>query len=65
VSSILPEGETVRRAVRWISEQRREHPGRSTAELIDEAGRRFDLSPLEQLGLTRLLRDRPPPTGER
>ena len=53
--SVVPHGETLRNAVRWISEMRRSGPGRSTAELIDEAGRRFNLSPLEQMTLTRLL----------
>ena len=43
----LPEGELLRRSVRWISEQR-ESPNRpSLAELIDEAGKRFNLSPKE------------------
>jgi hypothetical protein len=43
----LPEGELIRRAVRWISEQRESAPKPSLASLIDEAGRRFNLSPKE------------------
>jgi len=41
----LPEGELLRRAVRWISEQRELVPRPSLAELIDKAGERFNLSP--------------------
>jgi hypothetical protein len=41
----LPEGELLRRAVRWISEQRELVPRPSLAELIDKAGERFSLSP--------------------
>ena len=41
----LPEGEMLRRAVRWISEQRELVPRPSLAGLIDEAGKRFNLSP--------------------
>jgi hypothetical protein len=41
----LPEGELLRRAVRWISEQRELVPRPPLAELIDEAGKRFNLSP--------------------
>jgi hypothetical protein len=41
----LPEGELLRRAVRWISEQREMVSRPSLAELIDEAGKRFNLSP--------------------
>jgi hypothetical protein len=43
----LPEGELIRRAVRWISEQRESSPKLSLAQLIDEAGKRFNLSPKE------------------
>jgi hypothetical protein len=41
----LPEGEMLRRAVRWIGEQRELGTKRPLAELIDKAGKTFDLSP--------------------
>lgn len=40
---ILPEGEGLRRAVLWLNEQEG-----YTVEAIEEASRRFDLSPEEQ-----------------
>jgi len=46
--AILPNGEHVRRAVRWISDRRYEQADLSSVALVDEAARRFDLSPLEE-----------------
>ena len=43
----LPRGAALRRAVRWLSEQRSESPGANVAALIELASMRFDLSPLE------------------
>lgn len=40
---ILPHGESLRRALRWMSEH-----GRHDAAAIDEAAQRFDLTPLEE-----------------
>ena len=45
--AILPDGEHVRRAVRWISDRRREETTVSSVKLVDEAARLFDLSPME------------------
>lgn len=44
---LLPKGETLRRAIRWISEHR-DDPGIRLADVVNEAGLRFDLSPLDQ-----------------
>jgi len=44
---LLPHGEALRRAVRWISSQRLENEKRPLGELLDEAALRFDLSPVE------------------
>lgn len=41
----LPEGEMLRRAIVWISEQRELVQKPSLIELINEAGKQFDLSP--------------------
>jgi len=43
----LPEGELLRRAIRWISERRELAPAVPLIRLIEEAGRQFDLSPKE------------------
>ncbi len=41
----LPEGEDLRRAVKWISEGLREDPDKKLFRLVEEAIFRFDLSP--------------------
>jgi hypothetical protein len=51
--AFLPEGEHVRRAVRWISDNRNDDPSRSAVALVSEAATRFDLSPLEEDWLLR------------
>ncbi len=48
--------ESSARAVRWISDQRLQGDERPLHLLIDEASRRFDLTPKEEQGLLALLR---------
>ena len=43
MSSIHPRGERLRRAIRWLSEE-----GRHDGAALEEAARRFDLTPLEE-----------------
>jgi len=53
---IPPRGEALRNAARWIAARREEEPQAHLSQLIDEAARRFDLSPSqEQLLLADLL----------
>lgn len=51
----LPEGEALRRAVRWISEQQELTPKPSILSLVEEAGKKFDLSPKDCDFLLRFL----------
>lgn len=57
---LLPEGESLRRALRWLDERAREAPGLDRAGAISEAGRRFDLTPLEEEFLLRSWKGPPP-----
>ena len=43
--SVLPEGEDLRKAVTWISEERQTDPEASLGKLIQSACMKFDLSP--------------------
>ncbi|MGO9953270.1 MAG: hypothetical protein ACLPN1_13815 [Dissulfurispiraceae bacterium] len=43
--SLLPDGEQLRKAVKWISEMRLENPGIGQAKLIADACLKFDLPP--------------------
>ncbi len=56
--SVLPEGEQMRKAVRWISAERAEHPGTSLAKLIDQACMKFDLSPKDAEVLVHFFADK-------
>ena len=44
---ILPEGDGLRAALRWVSDRRLAEPDAPRGKLIDEAALRFDLSPVE------------------
>ncbi len=44
--SIQPQGEDLRKAVKWISEERKFNPNKKIKALIEEACIQFDLSPL-------------------
>jgi hypothetical protein len=48
----------IKQAVKWIDDQLRDHPATDRAKLIDDASRRFDLSPLDADFLTRHLAER-------
>ena len=45
MSTIMPEGEAIRKAVKWISDELQEDPSKSVKKLINNAVLRFDLSP--------------------
>ena len=47
-SSLIPEGENLRRAIRWIGEQ-----SRHDSKTIETASVKFDLTPLEEAFLLR------------
>ncbi|HZO43942.1 MAG TPA: hypothetical protein VFE97_32310 [Methylomirabilota bacterium] len=50
----------IKQAVKWIEDQLQDHPGADRVKLIDEASRRFDLSPLDADFLLRQLAERAP-----
>lgn len=50
---VLPEGESIRRALKWLDDRVRDEPGLDRARAASEAARRFDLSPLEEEFLLR------------
>ena len=53
----------IKQAVKWLDEQLRERPDADRVALVDEASRRFDLSPLDQDFLARHLGERRGPAG--
>jgi hypothetical protein len=47
MSNMMPTGEDIRRAVKWISENLEASPGQSRIKLIEQAVFKFDLSPVD------------------
>lgn len=47
MAGIMPEGDALRRALKWLSERRLADAATPRTKLIDEAATRFDLNPVE------------------
>lgn len=43
--SIQPTGEDLRKAVKWVSDERKYNPGKELKAVLQEACMKFDLSP--------------------
>lgn len=54
MTTIQPKGENLRKAVKWISEERQYHPGRNYRSIIEEACLKFNLSPMDAAYLNKL-----------
>jgi len=52
---IEPQGEELRKAVKWISEERLDNPNKKTRQLIEAACLKFNLSPKDAEFLERCL----------
>jgi hypothetical protein len=52
MTTIMPEGEAIRRAVKWISGELQVDPKKSIQALVNDAVSHFDLSPKEAEFLT-------------
>jgi len=57
MATVLPEGEKIRQAVKWISAERLEDEDKPLSMLIRQAARRFNLSPKEEEYLVSFYRD--------
>ena len=45
---IMPQGEGLRRALRWLDDQVKGDPNANRGKLVGEASVRFDLTPMEE-----------------
>lgn len=52
---VQPEGEAIRKAVQWVGEERKANPGRDLNRLVEEASRKYDLSPADADFLFRMV----------
>ena len=58
MTTVQPEGEDLRKAVKWISEERKYDPQAQLSKLIEEACLKFDLSPMDAEYLLKLLKQK-------
>jgi len=56
MSTIITQSTQVKRALAFLIERRAENTGASLSALLDEAGQRFNLSPLDAQALENLFR---------
>ena len=56
MTTVQPEGEEIRRAVKWISDERQYGAEKPLVKLIEEAGLKFNLSPADQEYLINFFR---------
>jgi hypothetical protein len=59
MATILPEGEKIRQAVKWISAERLEDETKTLSVLIGQAALKFNLSPKDEDYLNSFYRDSP------
>jgi hypothetical protein len=64
MKDVLPKGQKVRKAVRWISDERLCDGSKKIEGLIGEASSRFNLSPREEEFLRDFYADRDPDEAE-
>ena len=55
--SILPQGEKLRKAVKWISDKKQYESETDLNKLIQQAGLKFNLSPKEEDYLERFIKE--------
>jgi hypothetical protein len=57
MSPIQPQGEDLRKAVKWISEERQAGTDLSRGKLVEQAAVKFNLSPIDVEFLTRFVKE--------
>ena len=55
MTTILPDSEQIRKAVKWVSAERQADANKSTNKLIEAAALQFNLSPMEVEYLVKLV----------
>ena len=55
--NLTPQGDDIRKAVKWVSEERKARPDADPRKLANEAAQMFDLSPRDAEFLHRFVRE--------
>jgi len=59
MSTVMPQGDALKKAVAWVSEKRGAQPDLDVKKLVDEACLQFDLSPKDSEFLLRFVKEPP------
>ncbi len=54
--TIQPKGDAIRKAVKWLSEERQADASVAISRLVDQAAVKFDLNPMEVEFLTKFAK---------
>lgn len=57
MSTIQPQGEEIRKAVKWISEERQSGTADDNTHLVEKAAVKFNLSPKDVEFLTKFVKE--------
>lgn len=57
MSTLQPQGDKLRNAIKWISDQRQEKPDTNLTRLVDETCLKYDLNPKDSEFLLRFVKD--------
>jgi hypothetical protein len=58
MTTIMPDGNNLKKAITWIDEARSEKKDKNLLQLIDEAGMRYNLAPKDTEFLIRFYTDK-------
>ena len=59
MSNVQPQGDALKNAIQWVSEQRKKTPDTPAVKLANEAALQFDLSPKDSEFLLRFVKQEP------
>ena len=55
MATIMPQSELLRKAVKYVSDEQKDNPGKKLFAIIDDASMRFNLSPIDGEALRRIF----------
>lgn len=53
--TVMPQSELLRRALQYVNDAKQDYPDKTLPQILDEAGMRFNLSPVDAEALYRLF----------
>ncbi|MDY6823323.1 MAG: hypothetical protein SWH68_05920 [Thermodesulfobacteriota bacterium] len=56
MTTVMPKGERIKKAVKWVSDERQAEPDKAPKTIADEAILKFDLTPNEAEFLVKFVR---------